>query len=1040
MATSTPPSIVGQDLLTFLFTDVEGSTRLWEQQPDAMKQALERHDAIIEDAVAATGGHIVKTTGDGFMAVFDGPAAGVEAALDAQQRLAHETWPGTGPLRVRMALHSGPADERGGDYFGPTVNRVARIMAAGHGGQVLLSGAVARSLVGRLPPEASVQDLGEHRLKDLERPESLFQLAHPDLVAEFPPLVTLTRRPNNLPTQTSGFVGRERELTELGDLIRDGSTRLITLTGPGGTGKTRLALRAAAEAIDRFDDGVFFVDLASATDVDAVVRLVASSVGFAGTRDGVLLDGLTRYLADRRMLLVLDNFEQVVEAGPVLIDLLNDCSRIKVLVTSREALRLSGEHLFGVHPLSLPRRVGSVDELTRFEAIQLFVERARAVQPEFRLTDENAAAVVDICRRLDGLPLAIELATARLNLFTPDALRRRLESRLRLGGAARDLPARQQTLRATIDWSYKLLEPGEQHLLEILSVFSGATFEAVDAVTGELPSVGQIAIDPIDGLASLLDKSLIRRVDDATTERVVMLETIREFAAERLADQSDLAAAVRRAHAEWFAGWASRRWEALSPSGRDAVRTGLAAELENLRTAWVYLLAEGDLGRLTQLVDGLWLMYEANGWYRELIELGESLLRVIGAAPSTPELRQQEIVVRAGIARGILATRGYGPETHAAYDAVLALIDGAPDVRLDYPILRAVASFYQLRGDSEKALEIGRQILRLAEDKNDPAMLVDGNLVVGGIIGFRNELETGLGHLDRAIDLAAARGLRPTRFRAGNDPAVAAFTTSAFFLWLLGFPDRAAERMERAVDEARRIEHPYSVAYALFHGGFLHIWRREPAISRERALAVLEVAEEHDFEIWQVLGSVLLGAARTALGDSEGLGLVNDGVSRYRSMSTPPVFWPMLRSLQARALLFTGRADEALAVLDDALALATSRSELTMAPEFLILRGDLLAATQAEQDTPHADQHMAQAEDSPESWYRQAYELTLQLGQRLPQLRAAQRLLTLALRAGNDVELERRAADLRTTYGTFTEGFDTDDLREARDLLSTLPG
>jgi len=422
MATSTPSSIVGQDLPTFLFTDVEGSTRLWEQQPEAMKRALERHDAIVEEAVAATGGRIVKTTGDGFMAVFDRPAAGVEAALEAQRRLAHETWPETGPPRVRMALHSGPADERGGDYFGPTVNRVARIMAAGHGGQVLLSGAVARSLAGALPAEASVQDLGEHRLKDLELPESLFQLTHPDLVAEFPPLVTLTRRPNNLPTQTSGFVGRERELAELGQLIRDDSTRLITLTGPGGTGKTRLALRAAAEAIDRFDDGVFFVDLSAATGAEAIVALIASAVGFAETRSGTLLDGLKRYLSERSVLLVLDNFEQVIDSGPVLAELLNECPRVKLLVTSREALRLRGEQLFEVQPLSLPGGIDTIDELTRFEAIQLFVERARAVQPDFRLTDENASAVVDICRRLDGLPLAIELAAARVKGLAPEEI------------------------------------------------------------------------------------------------------------------------------------------------------------------------------------------------------------------------------------------------------------------------------------------------------------------------------------------------------------------------------------------------------------------------------------------------------------------------------------------------------------------------------------------------------------------------------------------------------------------------------------------
>jgi adenylate cyclase len=448
----------------------------------------------------------------------------------------------------------------------------------------------------------------------------------------------------------------------------------------------------------------------------------------------------------------------------------------------------------------------------------------------------------------------------------------------------------------------------------------------------------------------------------------------------------------------------------------------MSPETENLRTAWAYWLGQGDLGRLTQLADSLWLLYEANGWYAAVIDLGDELLGVLAHAPATPEHRQQEMALRAGLARATLASKGYGPESEAAYDAVLALVASEPDVRPDYPILRSLSTFYQFRGETGKALEVAGEIVRLAEEKNDPAMLVDGSVVMGSIVGFRNELQRGLGYLERGIALAEARGLRPARFRAGNDPAVACFTTSGFFLWLLGYPDRAVERMDRAAAEARRIGHMYSVAYALFHGGFLHVWRREPELTQERALAVINVAEEHDFPLWRALGAVLLGAAKTALGDASALAMIDENIDRYRAMSTPPVFWPMLLSLQARALGYAGRADEALAVVDAAMELAAGRAELTLAPEFLLLRGDMLAQTGSE--------------ESPETWFQQAFDLAGSLGQRLPQLRSATRIVALATEGQNDAELQSRTTQLAVLYQTFTEGFATADLREARDLLT----
>src|SRR5258706_3983023 len=415
-----------------------------------------------------------------------------------------------------MGIPPGEAEARGGVFFGPAVNRAARIMAVGHGGQILLSGATAGPSQGGRAATAPLRDLGEHRLKDLGRPEHLCQLAGHDLRSEFPPLATLDRRPNNLPTQASAFVGRDSVLHDVRERLDDTAVRLVTLTGPGGTGKTRLALRAAADQIDRFTDGVFFVDLITATDGDGVLALVAAAVGLGDTTERSPLNELRRHFRTQRVLLVLDNFEQVTVAGPVLLDLLADCPSLKLLVTSRQALGVRGENVVSVPPLSLPAATAhatTADELSQFEAIQLFVERARAVRSDFRLTDDNASAVAEICRRLDGLPLAIELATARMNLFSPEALRDRLGSRLKLGGGARDLPKPQQTLRATIEWSYQLLDPAEQRLFELLSGFSGSSVEAVEAVATGLDDAAGIELNAIEGLSSLLDKSLVRQAD-----------------------------------------------------------------------------------------------------------------------------------------------------------------------------------------------------------------------------------------------------------------------------------------------------------------------------------------------------------------------------------------------------------------------------------------------------------------------------------------------------------------------------------------------
>jgi predicted ATPase/class 3 adenylate cyclase len=1012
--------------LTFLFTDLEGSTRLWEQFPREMKDALQRHDAIMRAAVEGSGGQVVKGTGDGFMAVFPSAPEAAGACLSAQHGLQSEPWGETGDLRVRMGLHSGVAETRARDYFGPTVIRTARLMAVGHGGQVLLSEAAAALIVDQLPDAATLRDLGEHRLKDLGRPERVFQLVHPGLVSDFPPLKTPTRA-SNLPAQASAFVGRVAELEEIDGRLGDEAVRMLTLVGPGGTGKTRLALRAAAQHADRFEDGVFFIDLSTVRDTESVLTAIASAVGLNETTGESLLAELTRELHEQRALLVLDNFEQVTAAATTMVQLLQGCPGLRLLVTSREALHVRDEHVLWVPPLSLPpadARRPSAGQLAQFEAVQLFSERAQAGRPDFRLSDDNAPAVAEICLRLDGLPLAIELATARINIFSPEALRDRLGSRLKLlRGGARDLPARQQTLRATIEWSYQLLQPAEQRLFELLSMFSGASLEAVEVVAGGVDGFIETATDPLDGLASLIDKNLVRLADAEHGEsRLVMLETIREYAAERLGDLPEVRAAGHRAHAAYFADFAQRQSRHLTGDRRAPALAAMAADTENLRTAWRSWLAEGNLDMLNKLVDSLWLLYDARGWYQATIELTSDLLNVLAATPSTPERATQEVTLQTSLARALLAVRGYTSEVEEAYTRALELLEGHPDLPQLFPVLRGLASFYNLRAEFDKGAQVGREILRLAEHQDDRSMLVDGHLVLGYNLAFLDDLRGGLKHLDQAIACFEPEQQSSRRFQLGHDPRVACFTTSAFILWMLGFPDRAVERANAGIALAIELEHPFTTAYALFHCAFLHLWRREPKLVRERAAGVLDVVEDHEFQIWRAVGTCLYGAAETAMGHhDEGLAQVRQGMKLYQGLKTPPVFWPLLLYVQSGACAQAGRMAEGLAHIEEALDVAGSGSGTTLFPELQLLKGDLIAAG------PEANRAGA------EPCFQRAFDVARDLEARTSQLRAATRLYRLS-RERRDGEQRHRA--LSNIHQTFTEGFTTADLIEAEELLA----
>jgi predicted ATPase len=549
---------------------------------------------------------------------------------------------------------------------------------------------------------------------------------------ETPTEEALSTSASNLPAALNRFVGRTRELKEVKDRL--GEARLLTLVGTGGTGKTRLALQAAADLRDDFEDRVYFVDLAASRDLESVLSVTARTVGVRQESSRPLVDDVKEQIGAQKMLLLLDNFEQVTAAAPTMADLLRDCPELKQLVTSREVLHVSGENVFPVPPLALPESDGedvSVEQLGQSEAVQLVVGRAQAVKPDFRLTDENAAAVAELCVGVDGLPLAIELATARLGLFSPQALVDRLGDRLKLlRGGARDAPARQQTLRDTIAWSYEMLDPGEQRLFQLLSVFSGATLQAVEEVASQVEGLDDI--DVVDGLSSLVDKSLIRCSEHSDANaRFSLLQTIREFAAARLHQDSELSAACRRAHSEHFADWTQRQWERLTGDARDAASEQMVGDLENIRTAWNFWFSEKNFEQLGKFTDSLWLLYDTRGWYHATVSLTTDLLELLSSTPSTPERAIEQITLQTSLARVLLALKGYTQEVEEAYTRALELCEGEGEIPQLLPVLRGLASLYIYRAEFEKGARMGEQILNLAERYDDASARVEGHLVLG---------------------------------------------------------------------------------------------------------------------------------------------------------------------------------------------------------------------------------------------------------------------------------------------------------------------
>ncbi len=763
--------------VTLLFSDIEGSTRLWEEDSARMRDALAAHNQILRSTIGAHRGHVFKTVGDSFCAVFASAADAVTAAIAAQHALAGAE--DVGAITVRMAVHSGTLEEDQGDYVGPAVNRVARLLAIGHGGQVLLSRVTTDLVHGTLPSQATLRDLGEHRLRDLARPEHVYQLLAPDLAADFPPLRSLKVLSNNLPLQLSTFVGREMETSAIIALIEQ--QRLVTLVGSGGVGKTRLSLQVAANLLDGFGDGVWFIELAPLTKGDYIPSTIALSLGLALAPEGDPVENLVHVLKTKHMLLVFDNCEHLVEpAARVISAILRGASKVNVLASSRQGLGVAGEATYQVPSLALPAKDAAhftAFDLMRYESVALFVERARAASATFALTDNNAPAVAEICRRLDGIPLAIELAAARVKMLSPHQLRERLDERFRvLTGGSRDALPRQQTMRALIDWSHDLLDERERALFRRLGIFvNGFTLEGAVAVGSSADDLDEL--DVFDVLASLVDKSLVLAEPQGDALRYGLLESTRAYAVEKLDGAGERDATAGR-HLHYLRDRFAELWERRERSAQTAdIVAALHVEADDVRSA-----LDGALVRSKLIEGGELLASVARFW-------GSIGLETEGAARCEAYLAAlpgDELRLRAQLSSALAGLLFYSGHKVDAFERATQAVEHAR-ASGDVSLLAITLSFYATLAVLLGRLDDAEQALAQAE------MLEEGSVVHrltllesrASLSQFRGDLETAarifeqLRKEQRALgnargELAAAINLAEVEHARGHSQRAAA--------------------------------------------------------------------------------------------------------------------------------------------------------------------------------------------------------------------------------------------------------------------------
>jgi len=843
--------------VTFLFTDIEGSTRLWEQHPEAMRLALARHDALMREAIQAHNGHIVKGTGDGLHAVFARASDGLAACLAAQLAFQADEPKEPASIRIRMALHTGSAQERDGDYFGSCVNRAARLMSIGHGGQVLLSEATCALVRETLPAPAGLRDMGRHRLRDLNTPEQVAQLLHPALPAAFPPLQSLDAFATNLPVQLTSFIGREKELSEVQDLLA--RTRLLTLTGSGGCGKTRLALQAAAEMLEAFPDGVWLAELAALSDPALVAQTVAQALGAREEPGREITQTLAERLKSQRALLILDNCEHVLTPCARLADaLLRACPQVKILATSREGLGIAGEQQFRVPSLSLPEleRPPAPASLYQFEAVRLFIERALLCRSDFALTEANAPVLASVCWRLDGIPLAIELAAARVRSMAVEEIHARLDNRFRLltSGSRTALP-RQQTLKALIDWSYELLTPAERTLLARLSVFAGGwTLEAAEQVIGNreqgrgnreqsrkglYSSLFPVPSDEVlDVLTSLVEKSLVIYEEGDGGARYRLLETVRQYARERLMESGEMEA-VRGQHGAYFLALAREARPQLLGPEQKAWFDRLEREHDNLRAglAWFREEADGAQAGL-QMAESLWQFWHIRGYLRE----GREWLQGALARPEAqaPTAERAKALNGAG---NLASTQGDYAAARTLYEESLAIHQQLEDRLGIATAIGNLARVAYLRHDFPGARQRFEESLAIRQEMGDRRGIALSLNNLANV--YHAEGDNAMAH--RLYEEALAT------WRALGDTTNIAYALRNLGMLTLERGDTAAARrlLEESLAMRREIGDRRGIAYALAGLGEAALGQGELATAR----AYFEECLTHMQEMGERLGT-----------------------------------------------------------------------------------------------------------------------------------------------------------------------------------------
>jgi len=848
--------------ITLLFTDIEGSTRLLQQVGHRYDGILTECRQLLRAAFHRWNGYEVDTQGDAFFVAFARATDAVSAAVEMQRALAAHSWPDGATVHVRMGLHTGEPQRSAEGYVGLDVHHAARIMSAAHGGQVVLSQTTRDLVQYNLPDGVHLRDLGELRLKDLQRPSRLFQLAIVDLPADFPPLKALDTHPNNLPIQLTSLIGREKEVATIGRLLAREDVRLLTLTGPGGTGKTRLGLQVAAEVSDRFHEGVYFVNLAPITDPALVIPTIAQTLDLKEMGEQPPLDQLKTFLRERQLLLVLDNFEQVVRAAVYVADLLATCPKLKVIVTSRIVLHVQAEQEFAVPPLAVPdpKQLPNLVTLSQYEAVALFISRAQAARPEFQVTNANAPAVAEICARLDGLPLAIELAAARIKLLPPQALLARLDQRLALlTGGARDVPARQQTLRNTIEWSYQLLDEEEQRLFRRLSVFvGGGPLPAAEVLCQE---IGQADLDVLNSLLALLDNSLIQSSEEGAEEpRFLMLQTVREFGLERLAASGELER-TRMAHARYFLALAEQAEPELHGPNQAMWVARLEQEHDNLREALEWALEKvrdetaaerREIGmRLGAALKEFWLIL---GHYREARTFLERALALSEGTRTS---------VRARVLRAIASVadcQGDIDRIEVVAKLSLTLSRELEDTCGIAESFGSLASAAWLRGKIVEAVSLHEEQVRLLRQVGEPGEVAEALFPLAEHVSTHGEYARGQALFEEALAL----------FRqAGNELWVGGtLVHSASWLWFtLGDLATMRQRFQEGQAFITKVGDRAWSAECLWVAALLALSEAEPVRASSLAQESLSIYREMGDPWYSAWVLHLLGRIETQRGE-----------------------------------------------------------------------------------------------------------------------------------------------------------------------------